>query len=464
MLKMKASQRKIVRERWRAVRPEIEACSAAIWSLAELPMMEYRSAHHLCQWLESHGFDTELDIGGMPTAFKATYGSPDSPAVGLMAEYDALPGQANRALPQRSPLDQRAGHACGHNQIAAANVGAAIAVRHSLEDLGLGGQIVVFGTPGEEILYGKVAMLDRGAFQGADVLLTSHADVRNGVAAQPCLAGVTGEFVFAGCAGHGGAARTQNALEAAELAVGTWERLRGHHFADASVEHVLRTAGLMPNITPEESRVWVYVRHAEYSRALEVYEFLGQIAQQAAAMTETSYRDQFIVAARGYLPNDRLADVLWDNLQIVGPPLWRTGHLEWMRRLSKAFAPEADFDLDRSIARYQGEVDAYSQDDGEVSWRIPLGRVNWAVPAAVDVHNWAATALSGSEAGIPGVMMASETIALATVEMLAEPSLLEQAQMELRRRVGESELEPPQYGGFGTFSTDPERFWDAVWE
>jgi aminobenzoyl-glutamate utilization protein B len=90
--------------------------------------------------------------------------------------------------------------------------------------------------------------------------------------------------------------------------------------------------------------------------------------------------------------------------------------------------------------------------------------MNWAAPKAVDVHNWAASALAGSDAGIPGMMMASETLALTAVELLAEPGHLEQAQIELRKRVGETELEPAQYGGFETFSTDPERFWQAAWE
>ncbi|MFC2029632.1 amidohydrolase [Chloroflexota bacterium] len=455
-----------IRDRWSDLRPEIEAALAELWSNPELPMMEYRSAAYLANWLESHGFDVERGTAGLPTAFTARYGSTGSPAVGLLAEYDAMPGQGNKAVPQHAPTGQVAGHACGHNQIGAANVGAAIAARYAVEELGLPGQVVVIGCPGEEIVYGKVVLQAKGAFDNLDAVLTSHADERNGAVSQPCLAAVHGEFLFSGVSSHTGAPRKQNALEAAELAVQSIERLRGHHFPDASVEHILRTAGVMPNITPAECRLWVYCRHSDYERAWDAYRLVRDAAQMAARLSGTGLREQFISACRGYLPNDALAEVLLNNLELVGSPRWDQNDLEWMRGLAQSSEQGErgeSFDLDRAISLYTGEVDPYGQDDGEISWRVPLGRVNWAVPLQVPFHSWATTAISGSRAGNAGALMASEALALTTVDLLSEPTRLERSRAELQARVGAAELTAPRYGAFETLSTRPEAFWDATW-
>jgi aminobenzoyl-glutamate utilization protein B len=470
--------RDLVRDRWRDLRPEFEAALTELWSNPELPMMEYKSAAYLADWLESHGFDVERGTGGLPTAFTAKYGPTVSPAIGLLAEYDALPGQGNKAVPEYAPTGQVAGHACGHNQIGAANVGAAIAARYAVEELGLLGQVIVVGCPGEEIVYGKVVLQDKGAFDGLDAVFTSHADERNGAVSQPCLAAVHGEFIFSGMSGHTGAPRSHNALEAAELAVQSLERLRAHHFPDASVEHILRNAGLMPNITPAECRLWVYCRHSDYERAWDAYHLVRDAAQAAAKLSGTGFREQFISACRGYLANDVLAEVLLESLEIAGPPQWDQKDSEWMRDLAQSCEPcehsehsehsepsESDdsFDLDRAISLYTGKVDPYGQDDGEINWRVPLGRVNWAVPRQVPFHSWATTALSGSRAGNAGALMASEALALTTVGLLAEPSILQRSQAQLQARVGAAELTAPRYGAFETLSSHPETFWNATW-
>ena len=101
---------------WEKRRETISEKIFELWKHPELPMMEYESSEILCQWLENEGFTVERELCGMPTAFRATYGS-GRPAIGIIAEYDGMDGLSNDAVPYRKPLGQRAGHGCLHCHI-----------------------------------------------------------------------------------------------------------------------------------------------------------------------------------------------------------------------------------------------------------------------------------------------------------------------------------------------------------
>lgn len=453
----------VTRDAWRGVRREISEHIERLWSAPELPLMETRATEALASWLERHGFEVERNVCGIPTAFAARFGRGGGPTIGLLAEYDALPGQGNRAVPYRAPDGQRAGHACGHNQIGPAQVGAAIAARVAMEASGLAGRLVVVGCPAEELLWGKLALFDRGAFAGADALLTSHADYQNGALSRPCLACVSSELVFTGVASHGGAARHHNALRALELVTRAVEDRRSSRFDGFVVGHVVRAGGIMPAITPAETRLWVSVRHESFEAARDAWDEITGLAAEAARTAGVSVRDQMIAASRGYLPNDVLARALDANLRRVGPPAWTVDDVAWMEELSRTCDPAAPFALDREIRLHTEGCDPYGQDDGEASWRIPLGRVNWSIPRAVPLHHWGTTALSGHAAGLPGPLMASEALALTTVELLAEPALVADAARELAGRVGSRALSAPRYGDFATMTRAPDAFWGATW-
>ncbi len=452
-----------VRDAWRRVRPEIAEHVQRLWAEAELPLLETRSAEALAAWLERHGFEVERGACGIPTAFAARFGRGEGPAIGLLAEYDALPGQGNGAVAYREADGRAAGHACGHNQIGPAQAGAAIAARAVMETAGLSGRLVVLGCPAEEILWGKLAILERGGFTGLDALLTSHADYQNGALSRPCLACVSVELVFTGVASHGGAVRHHNALRALELVTRAIDDRRGSRFQGFVVGHVVRAGGLMPSITPDEARLWLTVRHESFEAARDAYVEIAGLAAEAARTAGVGVRQQLIAASRGYLPNDVLARSLDASLRLVGPPAWSADDLAWMEALSRACDPAAPFELHRDLALHTEGCDPYGQDDGEASWRIPLGRVNWAIPRAVPLHHWGTTALSGHAAGLPGPLMASEALALTAVALLADRGLVAEARRELARRVGGRPLSPPRSGNFAVMSRTPLAFWGATW-
>jgi aminobenzoyl-glutamate utilization protein B len=451
------------REIWKALEPDTREKIDYIWNNPELPMMEYKAEAILSAWLVKHGFKVERGACGLPTAFRAVWSNGEGPTIGFLAEYDALPGQGNRLEPNRAPDGKHAGHACGHNLIGGADTGAAIAARHAMEANGITGTIVVLGTPAEEILWGKIAMFRDGAFDGIDVLLTSHGDYQNGAPSRPCLSCVSSEFVFRGESSHGGSRRSQNALDAAELMIQSVERLRAHQFSDAIIGHVMRFAGFMPSITPDEVRLWITVRNVDFERAEEVYNLILPIAQDAARYTGTDFQEQFISASRGYLPNDVMAGRLHASMEIIGPPAWDDDDLAFMQDLSEHCRPGQPFNLDRTTAIHTEGTDPYGQDDGEASWYIPLARANWAYPTGVLLHNWAATANSGHESQMKGGLFAGEALALTALDLLTDHTAIEAAKAELAERVGGRELSPPRVGGFEVMTNNPESFWDSTW-
>jgi aminobenzoyl-glutamate utilization protein B len=216
-------------------------------------------------------------------------------------------------------------------------------------------------------------------------------------------------------------------------------------------------------VTPDESRLWLTARGADFARVRQVYDFVTGVARQAADMAGVGFRHQFIAATRGYLPNDVLAGNLYGALEIVGPPQWTDQGRDFMRALAGACKPNGGFTLDEGLGLYSDGLDPYGQDDGEVSWRIPLGRINWAFPNEVPLHNWALAALVGHAASHPGPLMASEALAISAFQLLVDPSIVTEAKAELVRRSAGVELGEPAFGALETMQTRPAAFWDASW-
>lgn len=453
-----------VREAWGAIRDPMQRLFFEQWRQPELPGLERASAKRLTDWLEQHGFTLERAVGGVPTAFLARriFGR-GGPRIAILAEYDALPGLDNAADTRRAPVGGDAGHGCGHNHIGPANCGAAIAAANAAAAQGFSGEIAVIGCPAEEILWGKIALLRQGVFDGYDILLTSHGDYQNGALSRPCFSVVSGEFVFNGSAGHAGKAATTNALDAAELAVQMLDKIRVSRFPDIPVRHVLRRAGIMPGITPDEARLWISVRSSDFERARGAYEVASAVIGNAAETSRILLRHQFISECRGYLPNDTLGRLLFATMERIGPPKWTDEDISWMAKLSDSCSPGEDMTLDRAVAFYDTGIDYYGQDDGELSWRIPLGRVNWAYPQQVPIHHWAWTALSGHAAAVPGPLMGSEVLAIAILDLLANPATVTQAHDELRRRTEGLSIDMPRLGAWRTMTERPEDFWKGTW-
>ena len=164
---------------------EIESQSAAlidlsdqVWRFAETALKETKSSKLLADYAEREGFRVTRAVAGLPTAFVAEFGS-GRPVIGIMGEYDALPGISQKAQPTREALVEGApGHGCGHNMFGAASLGAAVAIKRLIAAGSVKGTIKFFGTPAEEDVGGKIYMARDGVFHGVDVMLAWHPETR----------------------------------------------------------------------------------------------------------------------------------------------------------------------------------------------------------------------------------------------------------------------------------------------
>jgi aminobenzoyl-glutamate utilization protein B len=155
---------------------DLTELSRQVWENPELSLQENKSSKKLSDALEDEGFEIKYGAGDLPTAFVASYGS-GSPVIGILGEYDALPGLSQSISAKRDPIEPgEPGHGCGHNLHGTGAVGGALAVKSFLANApdSVDGTIKYFGCPAEEILVGKVYMAHDGVFNGLDAALAWH--------------------------------------------------------------------------------------------------------------------------------------------------------------------------------------------------------------------------------------------------------------------------------------------------
>lgn len=450
------------RQKWAEMAGEIEALFAEMWAVPELPAMEFTSSEMLCSFLERHGIAVKRGAFGIPTSFLAKVTHGEGPRIGILVEYDALPALHNDAVPFRQGNRRKPGHGCGHNHIGPVNTGAGIAAIKAMAALSLQGEIHIIGCPAEEIGWGKLALQAAGAFDNLDAIITSHGDYQNGSLARPCHSMASGEFRFTGVSAHGGKVASRNALETAEAAFAAFVRIKDE-IPGLQVKHVYRHAGITPGVTPEEVRLWASVRHSDFDTVSDGYRKMEETFRNIAADRNVDFNAEQIANCRGYLGNDTVGRILDDCLREVGPPRWTDNDIAWMTKLSEVCDPGKPFNLHRELDYFDTGIDYYGQDDGNVSWAVPLGRINWAYPTNVPIHHWAWTALSGHSSSSPGALMASETLAMAAIRLLASPGAVAAAKSELQERIKGQTIAPPAPTITDILVTDPRSFWDATW-
>ena len=227
-----------------------------IWEHAELGLQERQSAELLMSQLKSAGFQVKSGLAGMPTAFVAEYGS-GKPVIGILAEYDALPGMSQKVSPVRDPLKaDEPGHACGHSGLGSGALGAALAVRDVMEKQNLPGTIRLYGTPAEETVIGKVYMTLAGVFNDLDVCLHWHPATKNQPWAGSSKAIISAKFTFKGLSAHaaGSPESGRSALDAVELMNVGVNYMREHVKEDARMHYVITNGGGAPTSSPPRPR------------------------------------------------------------------------------------------------------------------------------------------------------------------------------------------------------------------
>jgi aminobenzoyl-glutamate utilization protein B len=430
------------------LQPALVAVHREIWEHAEVGLQEHRSSAALQQLLREHGFAVDSGVAGMPTAFVASWGSGE-PVIGILAEFDALPGVSQTADPERKPrAGVAAGHACGHSIFGAASAGAACAAKSVIEARRLPGTIRLYGTPAEETGIGKQYMAMAGLFDDADAVLAWHADDKTQADLMYTKAVVSAKFRFHGSAAH--ASRNpelgRSALDAVELMNAGANFLREHVKPDARIHYVITDGGGQPNVVPPEAEVWYYVRADRHADVERYFERVKKIAEGAALMTETTFDVRVDSDSHEVLPNRTLALLLDRCLRLVGPPAFDERDVAFARKLQEPLDPRPERALADAIEAlpekpYQRQS---STDVGEVSWRVPVGHFT-ACAAAKDTpaHSWQWVASTGSTIGEKALGVAAKTLAAAALELFTDP-----AQVEAARKDFEAVRGPLEYRSF----------------
>ena len=426
--------------------------SDCIWSYAEAAMAEYKSADCQADYLEDLGFSIDRGVAGMPTAFVASFGS-GTPVIGILGEYDALPGLSQEVDPEQNPAVKGApGHGCGHNLLGVAALGAAAAIKEAMEAGELSGTVRYYGCPAEETLTGKVFMVKAGLFADVDLSITWHPGSVNSMWIGGDQAMNSVKFRFFGRTAHaaGDPWNGRSALDAVELMNVGANYLREHIITDGRVHYVITKGGQAPNIVPDEAEAWYYVRAPRRYQVEEIYDRLLNIAKGAALMTETEMEIEFLTGCYNTLNNKVIGDVIFEKMKEVGAPEFTSEDIAFAKEISKSFAsnqreaaiqkhtPEVVAQLqDKYLCdiviepRGKGTVSGGSTDVADVSWVTPTAQFSTACDALGTAgHSWQFTAASGMGIGHKGMLTAAKIMALAAAEFFKEPKLVQEAKAE----------------------------------
>ncbi|UCH52080.1 MAG: M20 family metallopeptidase [Chloroflexota bacterium] len=365
--------------------------SLKIHANPELAFKEEKASNWLTSYMAKNGFHVENGIGGLPTAFKASYGT-NKPVIALVAEYDALPEM---------------GHACGHNIIAASAVGAGVASRCVVDNCD--GTVVVFGTPAEELSGGKVLMVEAGVFEGVDAAMIVHPGTRN-AAITESLSCIELYVQFFGKAAHAAAypERGINALEAMILAFNAVNSLRQHIKDRARIHGIITHGGEAANVVPAYSTATFLVRASDNAYLDELKHKVLKCFEGASVATgaRLEYRWGEVV----YAPmrnNLTLAQLFTQNLESLG----------------------------RKVEPFESRFGFGSTDMGNVSQIVPAIHPSVAIVSSnVQLHSPDFVLAAATDSGHEGMLDAAKALAMTVADILSEPKALAKIKDEFSGR------------------------------
>ena len=437
-----ANEKKAVIQSLEAKKQQYVDVATNIWNLAELGYKEGKSANLLQSMLKEEGFTIETGVAGIPTAFTATFGS-GSPVIGVLGEYDALPGFSQDAVPFKKELSGNTnGHACGHHLFGSASAAAAIAVKNWLKTTGRKGTIRFYGTPAEEGGAGKVYMVRAGLFQDVDAVIHWHPGDDNNANPISSLSNKSAKFRFRGVASHAAASpeRGRSALDAVEALNYMVNMMREHIPEKSRVHYVITRGGEAPNVVPAFAEVYYYIRHPEMDVVKDLFNRVTKAAEGAALGTGTTMDYEVIHGVYNLLPNQILSTNLYENLKTVGGVNYDKTEEDFALKifpsLNRKDVNISDAALVKPYADQSDEAFG-STDVGDISWLVPTAGISSAtwVPGTA-AHSWQAVAAGGMSIGHKGMMVAAKTMALTIMDCLVSPEMLKNAKLELLKRRG----------------------------
>ncbi len=338
---------------------EIVALSDQVWGFAETALLETRSAAALADYAEKQGFTVERGVAGLPTAFVATYGT-GRPIIGVLGEYDALPGLSQKAQPVREALEPGTpGHGCGHNLLGTAALGAALAVKDLMAAGKLRGTIRFYGTPAEEAVGGKVYMVRAGLFKDLDVCLTWHPGEETEVALDGSQAILEFYVEFFGKTAHAASDPWdgRSAVAAMEFFSAGLNRMREFVKPTVRMHYTIIKGGDVPNVVPAYSKIWVWLRDSKGVGVEQLLARARRVAEGAAMMAEVDWKLTVQGGDWETLVNLAGEKLMYANMAWLGPITYTPEEQAFAKEIQKATGV-ADKGLDGRGRRELGRADA----------------------------------------------------------------------------------------------------------
>ena len=412
-----------------------------IWEFAEMGYQETKSSALLASELQKEGFKITKNVANIPTAFIAEYGS-GGPIIGILGEFDALPGLAQSNSPFKEVVSNEtgAGHACGHHLFGAASAWAAVTIKEWLENNNVAGTVRFYGTPAEEGGSGKVYMVREGLFNDVDVVLHWHPDDTNSANSRSSNSNKSARFTFKGISSHAAGAPEQgrSALDGVESMNMMVNLLREHIPQESRIHYVITKGGLAPNVVPDLAEVYYYVRHPQMHMVEELFSRVVKTAEGAAIGTDTKMTYEVMHGNYSLLPNEVIQKIMHKNLLKFGGIKYSKEENEYASKIYKTLVkPSLEIGSQEFVNDYKISHSYGSTDVGDVSWVVPTAGVRTAtwVPGTA-AHSWQAVAAGGTSIGLKGTELAAKTISATAIEIFNNPYLISDAKKELRERVG----------------------------
>ncbi len=439
------------------------AIADAIWDHPELGLTETFACKTQADALAADGFAITRNVGGMPSAFVAEWGS-GGPIIGFLGEYDALPNLSQKDQAGQAPVVvEGPGHGCGHNLLGTAALAAATALKSWLETTGQPGTVRYYGCPAEETITGKVYMARAGVYDDLDAAISWHPGSQNTVWLGSSLAVNNTKFRFHGKTAHAAAAphTGRSALDAVELMNIGVNFLREHVVQEARMHYVITNGGGAPNVVPDVAEVWYFLRAPRRDQVEEITARVRKIAEGATLMTDTTVEEHFQCGAYNVLPNMALCEIAANVLESLGPITFTDAERAYAKEICDAF-PEAvrasgleagglpadliNESLTGAVypAHDVGKVMPGSTDVGDVSWITPTVQVTtacWAL--GVPGHSWGVTATGRMSIGHKGMLHAAQAMALIAAELYRDPAQLARARAEFTELTGGKPYQTP---------------------
>ncbi len=410
-----------------------------IWQWAEPGYQEQKSSDLLAEQLEAAGLKITRGVAEIPTAFTAEYGS-GKPVIGILGEYDALPGLTQNAVPYREPNPKVTyGHGCGHHLFGVASAAATIVIAGQIKAGELQGTVRFYGCPAEEGGSAKVFMVREGLFKDCDAVLHWHPSSQNSAGDRSSLARMAVKFQFIGRSAHAAGAPEQgrSALDAVELTNFAAQLLREHTPDFTRIHHIITAGGGAPNVVPDFAEVYYYIRHPEGEVVRGLYERLVKCAQAGALGTETELKIRFEGGIREIMPNNTLAQIAKKNLEDLNDLRYTDEDIKFALKLQATMPRPQSLDEIQHVNDRSGSIGKGSTDVGDVSWVVPTTGFSTAcwVPGTPG-HSWQAVACGGTDIAKKGMVLAAKTLAVTAWDLFESPDVLRAANEELKRRLG----------------------------